>query len=47
MKKFRELKIEASLFSNFYSEFIQLTFDFEYISEMFIWDFKHKLTPHL
>ena len=47
MEKFRELKIEASLFSNFYSEFIQLASDLEYTSEMFIWEFKQKLTPRL
>ena len=47
MEKFRELKMGASLFSDFYSEFIQLASDLEYTSEMLIWEFKHKLTPQL
>ena len=47
MKKFRELKMEANSFRDFYSEFIRLTSDLEYISEMFIREFKHKLTPRL
>ena len=47
MEKFRELKMEASLFSNFYSEFIRLASDLEYTSEMLIREFKHKLTPRL
>ena len=46
-EKFQKLKMEASLFSDFYSEFIQLASDFEYTSEIFIWEFKHKLTPRL
>lgn len=37
----------ASLFNNFYSEFIQLVLDLEYISKMLIWEFKYKLMPHL
>ena len=36
MEKFRGLKIGASSFSDFYSEFIQLASDLEYTSEMFI-----------
>ena len=47
MEKFRELKIEASLFSDFYSKFIRLASDLEYTSEMFIQKFKHKLMPRL
>ena len=47
MEKFRELKMGASLFSDFYSEFIQLASDLEYTSEMLIREFKHKLTPRL
>ena len=47
MEKFRELKMRASLFSEFYFKFIWLVSDFEYISEMFIQQFKHKLTPRL
>ena len=47
MEKFWELKMGASLFSNFYSEFIWLTSDFEYTLEMLIWEFKHKLMPRL
>ena len=39
--------MEASLFSNFYSEFIRLASELEYILEMFIQEFKHKLTPRL
>ena len=37
----------ASLFSNFYSEFIWLASDLEYTSEMLIWKLKHKLMPRL
>ena len=37
----------ASLFSNFYSEFIRLISDLEYTLEMFIQEFKYKLTPRL
>ena len=37
----------ASLFSDFYSEFIRLASDLEYTSEMLIREFKHKLTPRL
>ena len=47
MEKFWKLKMEASLFSDFYSEFIRLVFDLEYTSEMFICKFKHKLMLHL
>ena len=39
MDKFQELKIEANLFTDFYSKFIQLAFDFECISKMLIWEF--------
>ena len=47
IEKFRELKIEVSLFSGFYLKFIQLASNFEYTSKMLIWKFKHKLTPRL
>ena len=47
IEKFQELKMEVSLFSDFYSEFIQLASDFEYTSEMLIWEFKHKLMLYL
>ena len=36
IKKFQKLKMRASLFSDFYFEFIQLDSDLEYISEMLI-----------
>ena len=36
MDKFRELKMGASLFSDFYSKFTQLVSDLEYTSEMLI-----------
>ena len=36
IEKFQELKMEASLFSDFYSEFIRLASNFEYILEMLI-----------
>ena len=36
IEKFRELKIGASLFNDFYSEFIQFASDLEYTSEMLI-----------
>ena len=35
------------MFSDFYSEFIQLASDLEYTSKMLIRKFKHKLTPQL
>ena len=47
MGKFRKLKMGASLFSDFYFKFIQLASDLEYISEMLIREFKHKLIPCL
>ncbi len=47
MEKFRELKMGTSLFNDFYSEFIQLAFNLEYISEMLIKKFKHKLMLQL
>ena len=47
IEKFQELKMEASLSSNFYSKFIWLTSDLEYTSEILIWEFKHKSTPRL
>ena len=47
MEKFQELKMEASSFSDFYSNFIRLASDLEYTSEMLIRKFKHKLTPRL
>ncbi len=37
----------VSLFNDFYFEFIWLASNLEYISEILIWKFKHKLTPHL
>ena len=43
MDKFSELKIRTSLFSNFYSEFIQLVFDLKYNSKIFIEEFNYKL----
>ena len=43
IEKYRELKMGTSLFSDFYSEFIQLVSDLEYFSKMLIWEFKHKL----
>ncbi len=45
MEMFRELKIGTNLFNDFYSEFICLALDLEFISEMLIQKFKHKLTP--
>ena len=39
--------MEASTFNDFYSKFIWLAFNLEYTLEMFIWEFKHKLTPRL
>ena len=47
MKKFRDLKMGANSFNDFYSEFIRLASDLEYTSEMLIREFKHKLTPRL
>ena len=37
----------ASLFSNFYSKFIQLAFDLKYTLKMLIQKFKHKLMLQL
>ena len=39
--------MRASLFNDFYSEFIQLASDLEYTSKILIWDFKYKLMPWL
>lgn len=36
MKKFQELKMRTSLFNNFYSKFICLASDLEYMSEIVI-----------
>ena len=47
MEKFRDLKMGARSFNNFYSEFIRLASELEYTSEMLIREFKHKLTPRL
>ena len=47
MEKFRELKTGASLFGDFYSEFIQLASNLEYTLEMLIRKFKHKLMSQL
>ena len=47
MEKFRDLKICVSSLNDFYSEFICLTSDLEYILEMLIWEFKYKLTSRL
>lgn len=47
IEKFREFQIGTNKFINFYSEFIQLASDLEYISEMLICKFKHKLTLRL
>lgn len=43
MEEFWDLKIGVCLFNDFDSEFIDLAFDLEYVSEMLIWKFKHKL----
>ena len=47
MEKFQDLKIGTSLFNDFYFEFIRLVLDLEYMSEMLIQEFKHKLIPRL
>ncbi len=47
MEKFRDLKMGASSFSDFYSKFIRLASNLEYTSEMLIQEFKHKLMPRL
>lgn len=44
---FRELKTRTKSFTDFYSKFIQLVSDLEYISEMFIQELKHKFIPRL
>ena len=46
MEKFRELKMGASSFSDFYSEFIRLASDLKY-TKILIREFKHKLTLRL
>ena len=47
MEKFRDLKMGARSFNNFYSEFIRLASELEYTSEKLIREFKHKLTPRI
>lgn len=47
MEKFKEMKIEANLFSNFYLKFVSLTSDFEYTAKTFIKKIEYKLTLHL
>lgn len=43
---FQKLKMGTRLFNNFYSKFICLALDLEYIYEMLIQKFKHKLILH-
>lgn len=45
MEKFQDLKMGTNLFNNFYSEFIHLALDIEYMFVMLIQKFKHKLIP--
>ena len=47
MVKFRDLKMGARSFNDFYSKFIRLASELEYTSEILIGEFKHKLTPRL
>ena len=47
MEKFRELKMGASLFSDFYFKFIWLASDLEYTLKILIREFKYKLTSRL
>lgn len=47
IENFWELKMGASFFSDFYTEFIRLTSDLEYISEILIWQFIQKLISQL
>ena len=47
MENFRDLKMSASSFNDFYSEFICLALDLEYKGDMLIQEFKYKLTPRL
>ena len=47
IEKFQDLKMGASSFNDFYSEFIYLALDLKYIMEMLIWKFKYKLITHL
>ena len=47
MEKFQDLKIDARSFNNFYLEFIHLALELEYIFEMFVQEFKYKLTSCL
>ena len=43
MEKFQDLKMGASSFNDFYSEFIYLALDLKYTSKILIYEFKYKL----
>lgn len=47
MKKFQELKIDTSLFDNFYLEFFYLALKLKYTSKILICKFKYKLMSQL
>lgn len=47
MKKFWDSKMGINLFNDFYSEFIHLTLNLNYISKMLVHEFKYKLILYL
>ncbi len=47
IEKFQNLKMGANSINTFYSRFICLVLDLEYILKIFIWEFKYKLILYL
>lgn len=45
MEKFRELKIDIGSFNTFYYKFINLAVKLEFVKEMLLQKFMHKLSP--
>ena len=45
IEKSRELKMGSSSFNAFYLEFIKLAAKLEFIKEILLWEFMHKLSP--
>lgn len=45
MKKFRELKIDMGSFNTFYCKFNNLAVKLEFVKEMLLQEFMHKLFP--
>lgn len=47
MEKFWHLKMDTSSFNHFYSQFIHLVLDLEYILKILFSKFKYKLMPNI